>query len=107
MEIVEQGDETKLPLDLATTLQQFLQDIPTTKLRFPVHRAATEWETVAIIARTASLSGHCDLPVEPTENYLPQNRDQAWLNTFQKEIETGNIMSICNQLKNKKLIFRV
>lgn len=74
MMALESANEDRKPLSVASDLTRLLRDIPSAKigaLPLPKTKLSPEWETIAVVARCASLIELWDTPVGDLRSYIP------------------------------------
>ena len=74
MMTLESTNEDSKPLSVASDLTRLLRDIPSSKigdLPHPKTKLSPEWETIAVVARCASLIELWDTPLGDVPSYIP------------------------------------
>lgn len=85
MTTLESTNEDSQPLSVASDLTRLLRDIPSSKigaLPLPKTKLSPEWETIAVVARCASLIELWDTPVGDLRSYIPA-QDTVHVDTLQ------------------------
>ena len=77
MNSIEQTDSDKIPLTTCSFLTDIIRDIPANKLvnMYDKRGLTTEWETIATVARTVSLTKIDMNQVDSIRNHLPCDND--------------------------------
>ena len=107
MELVENGSDDKRPLDIVELMTRIVQDIPSKSLTLPVETARDEWETLAVVVRTAVLTGHVAVPLRAVKQYVPNRNDKQWLEAVCKEKEEGELIPLLTLIVPIEYHFKV
>lgn len=111
---VETPEKDRHPLSVAEELTSILRDIPIAKIgALPQgRRPSAEWETIAVVAKIASMTELWSVPVGSVQSYFPTN-DQHWLETFRarwtlvKDVPSTTVVDFLELLIQKPLDFNV
>lgn len=92
LDLVEFGPEDERPLDVVELLVQIVQDIPASSIHLPGDHISEEWRTLGAVMRIAVLTETIDMPLLPTNEYVPRQKSKLWLERF-REKKSGPLKS--------------
>lgn len=110
---VKNPEKDQQPLSVTEDLTKILRDIPVAKIGIlPTqfsYRPSAEWETIAIVARIASMTHLWSVPIGSIHSYFPPN-DKQWLVTFRtrwtvvKESPSKNVIDFLELLTSGSVL---
>ena len=115
MIMLESNHEDNKPLFLTSDLTRLLRDIPAAKIGALARtsgKLSPEWETIAVVARCASIVELWDTPVGTIQSYIPV-KDSIHVDTLKgqwslfKEDNSKDVLGYLQLLSQKPLDFHV
>jgi hypothetical protein len=113
--MLESNHEDNKPLSVTSDLTRLLRDIPAAKigaLSRTSGKLSPEWETIAVVARCASIVELWDTPVGTIQSYIPA-KGSIHVDTLKgqwslfKEDNSKDVMDYLQLLSQKPLDFHV